>query len=69
MAREPKIYSIPLSSTGSHETIVIVVDGVPQSVDTWNFVEDEHGGRTFFITGVTSWQLHFRSDAMVQVIR
>lgn len=69
MIRMPKIYSIPLSHTGTHETIVVVIDGAPQSVNTWNYTVDERGGRTFFIEGVTTWQLHFPADATVQVIR
>lgn len=64
-----KIYSIPLDRTGTHETFVIVVDGIPQSVETWNFTETANGDRTFYINGVTTWQLYFRADTIVQVIR
>ncbi len=67
--RQPKIYSLPLVNTGTHETFVIVVDGIPQSVNSWNFTEDEQGNRTFFIEGVTAWQLHFKAGSTVQVIR
>lgn len=65
----PKIYSIPLSHTGSHETIVLVIDGIPQSVQTWNFTEDENGSRTFFVEGITTWQIHIKANTLVQVIR
>lgn len=67
--RTPKIYSIPLNHTGGHETFVIVIDGIPQSINTWNFIEDEKGNRTFCIEGVTNWHLHFKAGAQVQVIR
>ena len=69
MIRQPKIYSIPLVNTGGHETFVIVVDGIPQSVNSWNFTEDEKGNRTFYIEGVTTWQLTFAANTTVQVIR
>lgn len=65
----PRIYSIPLEDTGTHETFVIVVDGVPQSVNSWNYSEDKGRNRTFYLEGITSWQLHFRAGATVQVIR
>lgn len=64
-----KIYTIPLDHTGTHETFVIVIDGVPQSVDSWNYTEDEKGNRTFHLTGITAWQLHFKEGVTVQVIR
>ena len=67
--KQPKIYNIPLSNTGSHETFVIVVDGIPQSVDSWNFTEDEKGNRTFYLKGITTWQLTIAADTIVQVIR
>lgn len=69
MNRQPKIYSLPLENTGSHETFVVVIDGVPQSVNSWNFTKDEEGNRTFFLEGITTWQLHFRAGSIVQVIR
>jgi hypothetical protein len=69
LARAPKIYSVPLNHTGTHETIVLVVDGVPQSVNTWNFTEDAEGNRTFYLDGITTWQLHIKAGSMVQVIR
>ncbi len=65
----PKIYTVPLANTGTHETIVVVVDGIPQSVNTWNFTEDEKGGRTFFVEGITTWQIHIKANTLVQVIR
>ena len=67
--RQPKIYNIPLSNTGSHETFVIVVDGTPQSVNSWNFIEDEKGNRTFYLEGITTWQLTVAAGTTVQVIR
>lgn len=66
---QPRIYSIPLANTGSHETFVVVIDGLPQSVNSWNFVQDSIGNRTFFISGITNWQLHFLAGSIVQVIR
>lgn len=66
---EPKICSIPLRNTGTHETIVLVVDGVAKSVRTWNFIEAENGDRTFSLEGITDWQLHIKADSKVQVIR
>ena len=67
--REPKIYRLPLDRLGAHETIVLVVDGVPQSVNTWNFKQHEDGARTFFLEGVTDWQLHIPAGSFVSVIR
>ena len=67
--RKPKIYSIPLAYTGSRETFVVVIDGTPQSIDTWNFTEDEKGNRTFYIDGTTVLQLYFQAGTTVQVIR
>lgn len=69
MSYSPRIYSLPLVNTGTHETFVIVVDGTPQSVNSWNYIEDDKGNRTFYLEGITTWQLHFRADAIVQVIR
>lgn len=67
--RQPKVYNLPLDHLGTHETIVVVVDGVPQSVDTWNYTKDAEGNKTFFIEGVTTWQLHFKAGTLVPVIR
>lgn len=67
--QDPKIMRIPAKNVGTHETIVIVVDGVPQSVNTWNYTEDAGGNRVYYITGITDWQLHIRADSMVSVIR
>lgn len=68
MDRLPRIYSIPLENTGTHETFVIVINQIPQSVDTFNFVQDEKGNRTFFVSEGT-FSLHFRAGSRVQVIR
>lgn len=68
MDRLPRIYNIPLENTGTHETFVIVINGIPQSVDTWNFIQDEKGNRTFFVFKNT-FSLHFNAGSMVQVIR
>lgn len=65
----PRIINIPLKNLGTHETIVVSINDTIQSVNAWNFVEDDKGGRTFFIEGVTGWQIHFMADAVVPVIR
>lgn len=67
--RTPKILSIPVENCGSHETIVLMVDNIPQSVETWNVIRDEKGNHTFYLTGVTTWQLFIHAGTMVQVIR
>lgn len=67
--RQPKIYNLPLSHIGTHETLVIVVDGLPQSVNVWNYTEDAEGNKTFYVEGVTNWQLYFKAGTMVPAIR
>lgn len=68
MNRLPRIYNIPLENTGTDETFVIVINEIPQSVYTWNFIQDEKGNRTFFVFKST-FSLHFKAGSMVQVIR
>jgi hypothetical protein len=58
-----------LTSIGTHETLVIVVDGIPQSVKTWNYSEDATGNRTFYLEGITSWQLRITAGSTVACIR
>lgn len=69
MSQGPKIYTIPLASAGTHETFVLVVNGIAVTVNSWNFSQDEHGNRVFYLEGITEWQLHFAAGYMVQVIR
>lgn len=66
--RTPKIYRLPLNYLGTHETIVVIVDNQPVSFNTWNFVKDDMGNRTFF-TDNPNVQLFFPSDSVVSVIR
>ena len=54
---------------GTHETIVVVIDGIAQSVNSWNYTIGQNGERTFYIEGVTEWQLTFTPGTMVSVIR
>lgn len=63
------IYSIQLANTGTHETFVIMMDGVPHSVRSWNYIEDDKGNRVFNLENNTTWQLGFRAGSTVQVIR
>ena len=67
--RQPRIFQLPLSAVGTHETIVVVVDDIPQSINTWNFTEDAKGARTFYLEGITTWQLTIQPGSMVSVIR
>ena len=66
--RTPKIYRLPLSRLGTHETIVVVIDGEAHSFDTWNYSESESGNRTFMTDNVKV-QLFFPVDSVVSVIR
>lgn len=69
MSNAPKIFSLPMERAGTHETFVLVIDGVPQSVNSWNYTENEHGDRTFYLEGITEWQLTFKKGSTIQVIR
>ncbi len=67
--KAPKIYRLPLQAIGTHETLVIVVDGTPQSVNTWNYTQNENGDKTFYLEGITDWQLTLTAGSFVSVIR
>lgn len=68
MERAPKIYNLPLSSLGTHETVVMIHDGVVLSHETWNFTEDDQKNRTYMTNNVNV-QLFFPSSSIVAVIR
>lgn len=64
----PQIYNLPVSSLGSHETIVVTINGVIQSVQTWNSVKNSNRQITFF-TNNPQVQIVFQEDDVVPVIR
>lgn len=66
--RTPQIYTIPADRLGVNETVVLIINGTPVSLDLLTFTEDGKGSRTWF-TRVPGLTFTRHNSELVSVIR